>query len=611
VIPFPAGAGGWDLIQTAPDRMLFESESPLYIIPVDLKTRTVVQEGVKAVPGITYAWRFALGSDGWVYMGSYPTAHLYRYNSKTFEVQDLGLMGPEGNLYNRYVGATSDGWVLSTVLMDKKAIVAFNPQTREQYMIKNATDSKGENVAATVITVGGVVYANVMGQLHQFDTAQKKFIPAILPPAPAGARWTYILPSSSSARKVLRASNGIYYLVEDGKAPLPVWNLNLRGGSIVGVDEKNRVIGFRGQDYFVAKPMATEIKPIQAAHNPPASNVHFLRADPQGGVTGGPDFGQTLFRFDPARNVLENTPQVVDGGGEVYDGRWVNGKFYFVSYSGGAVAVWNPQQPWDQWNGKNPKVLHSYKTAKDGELIRPIGGLVVGPRGRLYSGWSAEYGKKGGGLGEYDLTTGQSRSWANDLFAPEMSIGSITADDKYVYGVTSNSFSGIAPPAKPLVFWVFDPITEKVVYQETLKSSNARPAVERVPGTGHIWLASPTGLRRFDPATLKFAQTLLWPREAGAPATITASDARGDKAWFTAGPIVVRLDDGAKPSAHSIFEAAKPIGAMAAGTDGLLYFTQGVDVWSVPQILQTVSAKTSSLFRNEHDRKMQTLSAQS
>src|SRR5690606_36324661 len=32
VVPFPVGAGGWDLIQTAPDRMLFESLSPLYMI---------------------------------------------------------------------------------------------------------------------------------------------------------------------------------------------------------------------------------------------------------------------------------------------------------------------------------------------------------------------------------------------------------------------------------------------------------------------------------------------------------------------------------------------------------------------------------------------------
>jgi hypothetical protein len=583
VVPFPVGVGGWDLIQTAPDQMLFESLGPLYVVPVDLKTKKIIEEGMKPVPGNDYAWRFTQGSDGWIYMGSYPTAHLYRYHPKTYEVQDLGLMGPEGNLYNRQVAATKDGWVLSSVMMDKSSVVAYNPQTKEQFVVENAVNDKGETVGATVIAVGGEVYANVMGSLHQFDGAQKKFVPAKLPPAPEDAKWTYIVPSSSAERKVLRASNGTYYLLENGKEPLPVWNLNLRGGSLVGVDEKNRVLGFRGQDYFVAEPMAQEIKPIQVAENPPPVGIHFLRADPEGGVTGGPNFGQTLFRFDPARDLLQNTPQVVDGGGEVYDGRWVDGKFYFIAYGGGDIAVWDPKQPWDQWNNKNPKHLYTYKGDKDGNQIRPIGGLVVGPQGRLYSGWSAKYGKKGGGLGEWDIATNTARSWTNDIIEPEVSIGSIAADDKYVYGVTSNHFSGIKPPSKPLTFWAFDPIAEKVVFKQKLENVTGRPAVVRVPGTGHIWLADPNGLQRFDSQTLKFAQTIAWPREAGAPATISASDARGNTAWFTAGEVVVRLDDGAAPKATAIFGAEKPVGNLAAGVDGKLYFTQGVDVWSVPQ----------------------------
>jgi hypothetical protein len=583
LVPFPVGEGGWDLIQTAPDRMLFESLGPLYVVPVDLKTKKIVEAGVKPVPGNDYAWRFTKGSDGWIYMGSYPTAHLYRYHPTTYEVQDLGLMGPEGNLYNRQVGATKDGWVLSSVMMEKSCVVAYNPQTKEQFIVENAVNDKGETIGATVISVGGEVYANILGELQQFDGAQKKFVPAKLPPAPEGAKWTYIVPSSSAERKVLRASNGTYYVVENGKDPLPVWNLDLRGGTLVGVDEKNRVIGFRGQDYFVAEPMAKEIKPVRAAQNPPPSGIHFLRADPQGGVTGGPNFGQTLFRFDPARDLLQNTPQVVDGGGEVYDGRWVDGKFYFIAYGGGDLAVWDPKQPWDQWNNKNPRHLYTYKTPKDGELIRPIGGLVIGPKGRLYGGWSARYNKKGGGLTEWDIATNTARSWTNDIVAPDMAIGSITADDRYIYGVTSNSFSGITPPVKPLTFWVFDPIAEKVVYKETLDNVTGKPAVQRVPGTGHIWLAEPAGLRRFDPQALKFAQTVAWPREAGAPTNISASDARGNSAWFTASETVVRLDDGDKPKTSAIFSAANPIACLAAGDDGKLYFTQGVDLWSAPQ----------------------------
>ena len=583
VIPFPTGAGGWDLIQTAPDRMLFESlGNPISVVPVDLKTRALAP-GMAAVAGNDYAWRFTKGADDWVYMGSYPTAHLYRYNTRTFAVEDMGLMGPQGNLYNRHVGATSDGWILSSVMMDKSGAVAFNPKTKEQYVVEGVTDADGKGIAPTLSDVGGVVYATVKGELQQFDGAQKKFVPALLPAPPNGVKWLRMLDASTPTRKVVYASDKTYYLLAEGKAPLAVWNLDLRGGTVVGVDEKNRVIGFRGQDYFAGEPMATEIKPQLAASNPPPVGIHFLRADPQGGVTGGPNFGQTLFRFDPKRGLMQNTPQVLDTSGEVYDGRWVGGKFYFIAYAGGDLAVWDPAQPWDQWNGNNPRPLHSYHGADDGELIRPIGGLVVGPRGCLFSAWSAKYGKKGGGLGEYDIKSGKSRSWTNEMFAPEMSVGNITADDKYVYGVTSNSFSGITPPRKPLTFWVFDPVSEKVVFSEELPNATVTPGVERAPQTGNIWLAEPGGLRCFDPQTLTWKHNLPWPQTAGVPATVSASDARGNHVWFTAGPVVVRVDDGAKPVAQSVFGAPIAIGALTAGADDQLYFTQGVDVWSAPQ----------------------------
>src|SRR5690606_41793384 len=67
-----------------------------------------------------------------------------------------------------------------------------------------------------------------------------------------------------------------------------------------------------------------------------------------------------------------------------------------------------------------------------------------------------------------------------------------------------------------------------------------------------------------------------WPKEAGAPATVSATDERGNQAWITAGTVLVRLDDGDKPAVSSVL-AGKAIGSLAAGEDGQVYFTQGVD----------------------------------
>jgi len=576
VLPFPAGSGGWDMTETAPGKLLFESLSPLHLIPVDLHTGEVDEKGVVPVPQSEYAWRLIAGPQGWVYFGSYPTYHVYRYYPPTRKVEDLGrVLGPEGNLYVRQIGVTNDGWLLCSVANEKLGIVAIELATKKQHWL---IDAEKETDAPALTTLDGVVYTSLGGRLKQFDAATVGLKDAVVPPAPAGLHWTSMLPSSTPQRKVLWGSDGTLYLLEDGKAPQPMWNLALRGGWVVGVDDKNRVLGIRGQDYFVASPMARSIEPKPMAPQAPPVVMHFLRADPQGGVTGGPTFGQTLFRFDAARDLLQNTPQVLDGSGEVYDGQWLHGKFYFIAYVRGDIAVWDPAQPWDQWSNINPHRLDTYH---DKGLIRPIGGLVVGPGGRLYGGWSGKYGVAGGGLTEYDIATGKSRVWSNEIFAPAMSIGKIAADEKYVYGVTSNYFSGIQRPHKPLVFWVFDPATEQVVWKQPLEDTSTSVVV-CVPTTGHIWLAGAHGLRRFSPQKLAWAETLAWPKQAGEVKSVGICDAQGASAWFAFDKVVARLDDGPTPIARVLFAAPETIHAMAAGNDGNLYFSQRTALYAAP-----------------------------
>lgn len=586
VVPFPAGSGGWDMIPIAPNVLLFESLAPLHLIPVNVHDAAVDHAGIIPVGfGNQYAWRLGVGPDGYVYFGSYPTCHVYRVKPGEKSVEDLGKMGSKDNLYARHVAVTGDGWLIVSVGTENQGTVAYHIASGEQRDLEGATPS-------AVYSIGGEVYGNVFlgldennkpkRRLAKFNSQSVRF-EELPTPAPSGLYWSTVLPGSDANRLVLTASNGVYYLLTEAEAPRAIWNLPLRGGELVGIDEDDNIVGFRGQDYFVARPMASSIEPRPMAEHPSPVAMHFLRADPRGGVTGGPSFGQTLFRFDAKRKLHENTPQVVDGGGEVYDGQWIDGKFYFAAYGGGDLAVWNPDQPWDQWNGANPRPLAKYNGEDHGGFIRPQGGLVVGPGGRLFAGWSSRYGTTKGGLSEYDLATGESRHWMMDDVLMDSSCGKITADDRYIYGVTSNRFNGLRPTARDIVFWVFDPQSEKFVHQQTLANHTGYSAVVRVPATGHIWVTAPAGLMRFDPQTLVFAETLTWPRDAAAsPANIHESDALDDRAWFAAGGSVVRLDDGAKPKLVTLFATDLPVGAVAAGLDGKLYFTQGVSLWSAP-----------------------------
>jgi hypothetical protein len=589
VAVFPEGNGGWDMVELEPGKLLFESLGPLYLIPVSVSDADVIEsEIVKVGMGNQYAWRMEIGPEGWVYFGSYPTCHAYRYQPSTGKLEDLGKMGSKDNQYVRHVAIDEDGWLICSVGSENQGTVAYNIATGEQHDLEDATPS-------TVYTIDGKVYGAVflgmddnnkpMRRLVRFDPQTIRFEQLDIP-APGGLQWVWILPSSTRDRLLLRADNGSHWQVVGGSEPQLVWTLDLRGGTIVGIDDAGRVIGYRGQDYFVAEPNAETIDPKPITTQAPPTNMHFLRADPKGGVTSGPGFGQTLLRFDPSRDLLENTPQVVDGGGEVYDGQWVDGKFYFIAYGGGDLAVWDPDQPWDQWNGVNPKVVAKYNSAEYHTLIRPQGGMCFGPHGRLYSGLSAGYGLRHGGFIEYDPKTGIARSWHSDIVAPEVSIGTVAGDDQYLYAVTSNNFNGIPDSSKDLIFFVFDPDTEQVVYRKTLPGVTRYVGIVRVPDTGNIWMTDDKGIHRFDPETLEFAQTVAWPKDVG-HSDVHGFDARGSRAWFVAGQTVVRLDDGDNPTATACFELDSGTHDLAAGYDGRLYFTQNkTQMWAVPMDIQ-------------------------
>src|SRR5439155_2997054 len=102
---------------------------------------------------------------------------------------------------------------------------------------------------------------------------------------------------------------------------------------------------------------------------------------------------------------ITNTSQISNHGGEVYDAAFVNGKIYAVAYVGGEVIEYDPDAPWDQIGGKNPRTI---ATVSPG-YIRPIAGVVLGPDGNLYSGWEAKYGTYGGAVAITDPATGKTQ----------------------------------------------------------------------------------------------------------------------------------------------------------------------------------------------------------
>ncbi len=573
VVPFPKGAGGWDIIEVAPGKLLFESLGPVSLYTIDTTGGNYKIESVVDVPQSQYAWSFAKGPQGEIYFGSYPSGNVYRYDHATRKVSDLGYIGPEGNLYARHVAVDDRGYLLVSMSVSKPNLVAYNLATKEQTVV-------APGKSGGLVNVAGRVYVPIDKVLHEFDAPSMKFVPAKLPAPPANITWQGLSPNSTTQRFLLLGSDGNWYETAPTGTPKQVWNLKLEGGTIVGHTHNNQLLAFRGQEYAVVAPNAKKVPWKQVTDKAVPVSMHFLSPDPKGGVTSGPNFGQTLVRFDPARKLEQNTGQVVDGGGEVYDGLWLGDEFHFVAYSGGYQAVWNPDKPWRQMQNENPRTIVQYNVPDYDTVIRPIGGIVTGPGGKLYTGWAGAYGKTNGTVTEFDPKTEKVRFWSNKLIDEDASIGKVASDGKYIYGLTSNYFSGIKPAPKPIYFFVLDPQTEQVVYKQKLEVTAGANLVH-IPGTNNVWLALPGGVQRFDPASKTFGSMLAWPKGVGNPGNVNSTTSLGSNGWLVANDYIVKLSDGATPELNVQFKM--PMGAhITAGYDGQLYFTQKQELWAAP-----------------------------
>lgn len=618
---FPAGSGGWDFLPTLNQQFVFESlgTPQLNMIQVDKVTKSVVHTTPSLVnPVNLYAWKMAEGNDGMIYHGAYPVCRAYRYSPSTRTTTDLGSMDVDyngsantiANSYVRHIGVTGssnasyDGWVLSTILGSTNAstagVVAWKANTAGYPKMVQGTKTFTPTLQSVrnTATSERIIYAWGFPDgraLQQFDPAQMKFTNATLPPAslpaaPNGGIWNEVLPSST-ADKLIILSSGNYYKVQGSTVTL-VFNKALlkSSGALVGIDGAGNLVGYRGQDYFVtpANPstLSGYLHPIFPNLNapPPAVSPMFLRADPAGGVSGAASFGQSLFRYSPSTpSQWINTNQTVNTDGEIYDGRWYNGKFYFVCYAGGEIGMWDPALPWDQYNGVNPKVL------QPSGYIRPQGGMVQqGSTHKFYSGWSGPYSTLTGGLTEYDPATNSVRRWDGSLFDPNgvaVSMGTVAADNNYIYGVTSNDFNGNGSPNPPAqTFWMAQATASGItVMAKVPLGVNRGASCFYVPGTNRVWVALPTGLRLFNTGTKTLGPVLPWPAQCAYAAIMGKFDTMGSNAWIDVGSTLVQLHDGPYPWLEPLFYAEDGINGVAAHpTENTLYTSSSIDLYATP-----------------------------
>ena len=563
VVRAPAGSGSWALNEVPGDRLIVGTAYDGAFMVFDLKKMEFVK--VAKFPGESYIWNLAMGGDGRIYGGTYGGGKLGAFDLTTYEVEDCGAPAPP-NMYLRDVSALPDGRILCNLGMKKPQTLIYDPASKK---FSPPPDSIKGVTKATVWN--GLFIAG--SQVYDGKTLQPITPPFPVPPADKG-EWSVLENATTNDVLYLCQGDAFYRYKAGGKSLDLIGQTDAQHGDVSAVTSKGELLGVRGQDYFVIRPGDSKIKlrpiPVESGPRP----TLFLRADERGILWGGPRYGQTLFWLDPRTKKYVNTGRICDKSGEVYDSTFVGGKVYSVAYSGGDIICYDPAKPWNQIDHINPRVIASVKPKG---YIRPIGGVHVGPDGKLYSGWMAKYGTYGGAVAITDPATGATDLIENPL--GEQAVAGVVPGAGVVYVGTSLRANGRAhKKGESPRFGIVDLATRKAVFQQEFEGAgNCRPLCYD-GATKRVAFSVDGAIRFFD--TVK--NRVLVGRPVDAPRLSCASIAfPGDgKLYYGSDNSVIALNM-RTGNAIKLAEAPANVSNVAVGPDGTVYFSCGVDIYRV------------------------------
>lgn len=559
----PAGSGSWALNEVSRDRLVVGTFYDGRFMVFDLRKMEFIQN--VDFPGETYIWNLAMGSDGRIYGGTYNGGKLGALDLDTYAVEDCGAPAPP-NLYLRYVSPMPDGRIVCHFFTEKPTTLIYDPAAKQ-------FTAPPKHLAGVVQCASWNGYLVAGSQICDGKTLDPVDPPFQAPPKSKG-KWSIEPYLTTEDTLFLRQGNAVYRCGKGQKSPTRIFDIDLRGGRILAGTSRGEVVGVRGQDYFVIKPGDTDLslKPIPVESGP--RPTMFLRVDGRGRIWGGPHFGQTLFWMDPATKEVTNTSTICDAGGEVYDVTFLNGKVYAASYAGGDIVCYDPDQPWDQWNRGNPKVI-----ADVGEkgYIRPTAGIRVGPDGRLYSGWMIRYGKYGGAIAITDPATGSTELIEDPL--GEQAIAGIAVGDGLIYAGTSLGANGLPnKPNESARFGIIDIKARNVIFEQVMDGASSVRVLACDPATKRVAVAVQGAMRLFDAAERRFMPDLA---ASAPPLTCTSVPAPVEgRLYYASGSALVALDM-ASGSTSTVAEAPAKIHHVAIGPDGAIYIACWADIYAV------------------------------
>jgi hypothetical protein len=415
--PLASEMGSWDLAVDGENRIYLGTYYQAHLFRFDPKTEQWEDLGRPGGDSESFICGLSIGADGKVWGGTFPSAKLFSYDPKTGETHDYGRMDPDQ--FYCYPTAGDDGLIYNAIQFQKIDLVVFDPEKGLKTSLLRSEDRRPGRLKL-IKGKDGKIYASLSTREGWFRVEEGRRLDPV-----AGEAVPFPVESLPDGRTVE---------VADGKVRL-----------------KNPVTGV-GTEF----PLRYEAQ---------GAFIFVVGAGPDGKVYGSSMLPLRLFSYDPEGGSLVNLGRAARGAGEIYSLGSLDGRLYLCSYPEARLSVYDPGKPlrYGEEEGANPRDLGPMGEG----LYRPRA-MVAGPYGKVFVGGYPDYGVLGGAIGVYDPEKGEKRTHPNVI--ENQSIASLAWASKPGLLVAGSSVRGgtgtraVENEAK-LILW--DPGEERKVFETT------------------------------------------------------------------------------------------------------------------------------------------------
>lgn len=504
-----------------------QESAPLFVLQIDPADGSLRQFDAPVLPATDVQSNSCpasfLARNGRLYVGAAYSGHLLCFDPVADELRDLGAIHPEAATFPCRIDADADGgiWIGSYPTAD---LTRFDPSTGAfehvgpmddvdmyNYPLANVDGTVANLIRVTRSFV--VVYDPITGEKRQVG------------PVAVQGEDSLDLWRAADGRLVIESTLG--HFIVDGLDAVPIDELPSREKAATLPDGSRFSFADAAQQSHtqlqIQRPDA-ELAIHELSYDASGSRIFTVHEGPDGCIYGSSVMPLHLFRWDPESDVVKDLGPCSSATGEAYSMANFDGRLYIASYPQAKLSVYDPSRPYNFGDGEqdNPRDL-----GRIDELSYRPRTTLAGPLNRLWFASVPDYGKWGGPLSWYEPATGARGSYGD--IAGDGSCYTLAWLDRQqllAVGLTIEGGTGTKPKLDNAGLVLWDVARETTVWQGGLPGSDPVLCVNSLIATDDGALvgvarrqssdddASPTAeLFRFDPVSRSFTDQVALPHD--------------------------------------------------------------------------------------------------